>query len=401
MYKNKAKCLNEQLYFLLIVSLFIFSQELRSIIGQRFYELNILGILVTLAILLNNITKKNINKLILLYFSIWLYIITATLYEPKLTTLVYAVAVVFFPLILVIIQVKDYEYKYILEITLKILNSIIILITFIGILELVFGIKINLFIGKFMSERTYDQILINYRQTNEKRLYSFMGHPLYNTELYLIYITLNLIYSKYISKKEISIIKVIIATIGICLTGSKTGTILLALVILFLYKNNNKIKKIILISLGFLLLIQLGLLDTVIYRFTSVDLTTGRSEKWKEIESTNLYHARYFIGYGRKWATLLNNTIQSATSAFEYPIRMFSFEIGIVNTAMIYMFIMIIPISKLIKRRQFYLLFCFIIVLLDVNTFNGIAISGDKMLIFCFFTFLILNLSDYLKSIGI
>ncbi|ETJ35923.1 hypothetical protein Q604_UNBC09760G0002, partial [human gut metagenome] len=122
MYKNKAKCLNEQLYFLLIVSLFIFSQELRSIIGQRFYELNILGILVTLAILLNNITKKNINKLILLYFSIWLYIITATLYEPKLTTLVYAVAVVFFPLILVIIQVKDYEYKYILEITLKILN---------------------------------------------------------------------------------------------------------------------------------------------------------------------------------------------------------------------------------------------------------------------------------------
>ncbi|ETJ35880.1 hypothetical protein Q604_UNBC09799G0001, partial [human gut metagenome] len=42
-----------------------------------------------------------------------------------------------------------------------------------------------------------------------------------------------------------------------------------------------------------------------------------------------------------------------------------------------------------------------IIVLLDVNTFNGIAISGDKMLIFCFFTFLILNLSDYLKSIGI
>jgi hypothetical protein len=80
---------------------------------------------------------------------------------------------------------------------------------------------------------------------------------------------------------------------------------------------------------------------------------------------------------------------------------MFSLEMGVLMTIMIYIFIALIPILTLIKRRHWYLLTCYLTVFLDINTFNGIALLGDKMMILNLFIFLIYNLSNYIKETSI
>ncbi|WP_139376263.1 hypothetical protein [Clostridium chromiireducens] len=251
-----------------------------------------------------------------------------------------------------------------------------------------------------MSPRTQEQIIANSMSDEAKRLYSFMGHPLFNTELYLMFLVLNILYNKYLQQRKSPVWILVVPTIGLAFTGSKTGFVLLCVSVLLLFKSSNIINKILLIMFGLIIALKIGLFNTLIYRFTTGSLTSGRSEKWIEITSMNIFPIKFFTGYGNGFTFILNSYVDWASAAFEYPIRMFSLEMGIIMTIMIYLFIMVIPIIILMKRGHWDLLLSYLIVFADINTFNGIAILGDKMMILSLFIFLILNLSKliYMKD---
>lgn len=391
----KRESRNKKLFIILLISLFIFSQELREgTLGNTFATINILSLFSVSLLILNNFNKLNKRKFIIFYITILIYMFSASLYESSFFTIIKCIIAFIFPLILILLEIDKDTLKSIFKFTVITLNIIIIIMTIIGIFEIIFGININTHISTFMSQRTREQIVDNSMSINSKRLYSFMGHPLFNTELYLMFLMLNILYNKYLMQKKCPLWILAAATIGIAFTGSKTGFVLLCFSILTLFKSSNKIKKFLLIISGIAVALKIGLFNTLFYRFTTGSLTSGRSEKWIEIKSMNLYPIKFFTGYGNGFTFTFNTYVDWASAAFEYPLRMFSLEMGIIMTVMIYIFIMLIPTITLIKRMHWYLLLSYLIVFVDINTFNGIALLGDKMMILSLFIFLILGLSN-------
>ncbi len=397
--KNEIQIINKKCIIFLLISLFVFSQELRvGVIGNKFSNINILALVSLGVLVIKNFRKINKKKLMLLQLTILIYISTSMIYENKIITIINFIVAFIIPLILVIVEIDNNTIEYAFKITIIILNLIILIMTIIGILEMIFHININPIISNFMSERTREQIIESSMSTQSKRLYSFMGHPLFNTELYLMFFILNNLYSKYIKKQQCPLWILAVAVIGIAFTGSKTGIILLCVSIITLFKCSNKLKKLLIIICGSFIALESGLLDTLMSRFTSGSLTTGRSEMWDEIQLLNLYPIKFFTGYGLGFTFTFNSYLTYASAAYEYPIRMFSLEIGMLTAIMIYIFLFAIPTIVLIRRKHIYIYICYLVIFLDVNTFNGLSTSGDKMLIFSFFIFLILNLSKLLKE---
>lgn len=389
---------NKKIFIVLLISLFIFPQELRSVFGEKIYTINILGMVSLLLLVLNNFREIDKKKLILLYTTVLIYMCSAIFYENKITTVITTMTLFIIPLSLTIIKVDKHTLRDILKWIIWILNSIIIVITAIGILEMTFDLNINIAISKFMSQRTQELMLLNSFMGDNKRLYSFMGHPLFNTQLYLMFFILNTVYSKYFKRESLPIWVLIVSVIGIAFTGSKAGFVILCLAIAALFKSNSRMKKILVVACGMIIAFKLGLFDNLISRFTAGSLTTGRNEKWLEIQSMDLFPIKFFTGYGRGFTFQFNSYVDWASAAFEYPARMFSLEFGVMVTALIYTFIMVIPTIILLARRHYYLFISYLIVFLDVNTFNGLSTTGDKMLIFCLFVFLILNLSNSMQE---
>ena len=189
---------NKKIFFILIISLFVFSQELREgILGNALGAINILSIFSVSILVLNNFKELNKRNFILFYIVILIYVFTASLYEDSFFTIIKCIISFIFPLLLVFTKVDENTLKNIFRTTIKILNIVIIIITIIGIFEILLGININNYISKFMSERTQAQIIANSMSESKKRLYSFLGHPLFNTQLYLMFLVLNILYDKY------------------------------------------------------------------------------------------------------------------------------------------------------------------------------------------------------------
>jgi hypothetical protein len=395
----KKQSRNKKLFIILLFSLFIFSEELREgILGNTLATINILSLFSVSFLIINNFKELNKGKFFLFYLTLLIYMFTASLYENKFSTIAKCIVSFIFPLIFIITEVNKDTFEDLFKFTIMALNTIIIIMTIIGIFEMIFGINVNNYISNFMSERTREQIIENSMTVSGRRLYSFMGHPLFNTELYLMFLILNILYNKYLVQKKCPLWILIVSTIGIAFTGSKTGFVLLCISILLLFKSKHKINKFLLIISGILIALKVGLFNTLIYRFTTGSLTSGRNEKWIELQSMNLYPIKFFTGYGNGFTFVFNTYVDWASAAFEYPPRMFSLEMGILITIVIYIFLIFIPTMTLIARRQWYLLLSYYIVFIDTNTFNGIALLGDKMMILSLFIFLILGLSKYIKE---
>ncbi|CEH33397.1 hypothetical protein [Romboutsia lituseburensis] len=388
----------KNIFIFFIITLFIFPQEIRSgILGGKFGTVNFIAVITIGILFLKYI--KNINKI---YFAFWyitilIYLFTASLYEVDLGRIIKCILIYFMPLLIIGFELEKKDTIKILKFWLNTINCIIIVITVIGIIEKFLGINIMIELSKFMTPRIRDLVMM---QQSEKiyRLYSFMGHPLFNTQMYLIFFVINNIYSYYILNNRCKLWVAIFSIVGISLTASKTGIVMISLAIVLLFKVDSKVSKIIIIALIIILGNEFNLFDNVITRFMGDSLTTGRSEKWEFIKSMNQYPMKFFTGYGNGFVFELNNYINWASAAFEYPIRMFAFEFGILTMVLIYIPIMIIPTFLLIKRRQVYLLISYYIVFIQVNTYNGLALHGDYMLIFCFFVFMIINISKMLKG---
>ena len=388
----------KKIFVVLLISLFVFSQELRSILGPKNYTVNILGTISIFVLLIKNLKAINKKKLAFLYITMIMYIFSSAFYENNLMKIFTGSIIVVFPLILTIIEVNKDILRDIFKQTIIILNLIVISITIIGVLEIVFNLNINSNFSPFFSSRLQEQIFSNSVSEN-KRLYSFMGHPLFNTELYLLFFVLNILFSKYFKEKPCPIWVLITAVIGVAFTASKSGFVLLSFIIIFLFKYNNRIKKVTIAISSIIIAFYSGLFDNLISRFFSGSLTSGRNEMWFKIRESNIFPIKFFTGYGRGFTFQINSYMEWASAAFEYPLRMFSLELGVIMTIMIYIFIMVIPIITLVKRKQYYLLYSYLVIFIDVNTFNGLSTSGDKMIIFCLFIFLVLNLSNYIREI--
>lgn len=381
---------------MLFCSVFLVPQQVR--VGIINYKLGILNyfalaLICILVLLFYKFMKKEYLFLIvccIVYFSIG-----GLFYEPNISTIIFSILCYIAPFILLSIRVDSIQFEKIFTVFLKVFNCVIILITAIGLLDRITNNYFINLLSPLMTERM--QELINAPMAST-RMYSIYGHPLFNTELYLMFILLNSIKQKYFTKNLNNILVQIISLIGILLTASKTGIILFLCTIFLVNFNKKNIKYFIYFFIIGVFLLNLGAFNNILLRFTTESLTTGRSDMWKIVTHHNLFPIKFFSGYGRGFTfTYANEYLKDAQAAFEYPIRMFSLEFGTMSMLLLYSVMFILPIIELFRSRNTFLILSFMIIFLDINTYNGLALLGDYMLVFCIFAFLVLNTSKHAK----
>ncbi|EHK2306071.1 hypothetical protein KCK38_001926 [Clostridium perfringens] len=301
---------------------------------------------------------------------------------------------IMFPSILLIINLSGEIFEKVFNIYLKFINIISIILITTAIFDKVTGYGIARFLANIFNDRYfYDAVYYN---NSIGRFYSFMGHPLYNAQIFLMFYIVNFFAKKYFKTGLNMIVVSIITMLGVLFTASKTAFVLLLICLIFFRPIKNKFIYVIFIILAIYFSINLGLFDPLIYRLKTQTLTSGRNEVWNIITQMNIFPIKWFSGYGSGFNNLYNNYVTLASAAFEYPIRLFSLEYGRIFTIGLYTLICVYPILKILLRKNILILLGFAIIFLDVNTYNAIGLGSDNMLMFITFTYICINLSEYI-----
>lgn len=384
---------------LLFFSLFIFSFQVRGIVLKgNAKNFNIIATISIIYILIR--TLKNTNKyMILIVITCILNVLISQIYNNKaIIENIVVISCIILPLFLVISNINNEVIVQIFDKYIKVFNVIIIIMIVIGIIDNLTANSLGKIIASIINDSIYYELVSN---PTYNRYYSFMGHPLYNTQLFLMFYLINLISNKYFKKGMNMNYVIVLTIIGLSLTASKTGIILLGVTLLFTSPLKNKWIYYTYICVFLIILFKLGVFDTVLDRFTYGTLTSGRNEVWEIIKNNNFIPFKFLNGYGSGYNNQINYFVQTGSAAYEYPIRLFALEYGILNTLLIYLTIFVYPFLCLLKNRHYIILMAFLIVFVDVNTYNGIGLGMDIMLMFCVYVYILLNISNYIKSSNI
>jgi hypothetical protein len=299
--------------------------------------------------------------------------------------------------ILIIIGIKSYkiiEIEKTVKAFIGILNCTIIIVVIIGIVDYLTGSKIQEILAEYYFNEGYFTRTIIYQADKIYRYYSVLGHPLRLSGIILINYALNIVYRKYYE----SIINInflsAISLIGICLANSKAGIV--SIVGLIILSNFSEKKGLILkiVFTGTLLVVLFStslFRSTILNRFFSTDLTTGRSEIVSYIK-TGYIPQPSLIGKGPGYSYYVSNEAATGALSFEYPPIMYSYDCGIIGMLFIYSILFIYPIYILIRSKQWFVVFCYLIVFLQYNTHAGIVVQEDTMGQLVFFTYIIINI---------
>ena len=305
-----------------------------------------------------------------------------------------------FPLMLIAYELDSIN--TITEIFLKIFNFIIILLTIYGIIDYLTKGALQLFIADNLAYGEL-QLLINSEHGYIYRMYSFFGHPLHNAELYIIFYTTNKVYNRFHKNYYNDYILLIITSIGLILSGSKTALVIGCFLFIFC----SGIKKHKFLYLIFFMITISILFSSSIFKnnlferfqigIETNDISSGRNDVLKEVIR---------LGIKPNWITSAgagnsrNITVNAMTGAenFEYPPIMLAYDYGIIETGLIYALIFLYPFITFFRNKHWFILFNYLGLFIYANSNNGLANLGtDSMAILCFIIMLFINLSNQQK----
>lgn len=389
--------LNKLIFIGMILSVFLVSFYVRQTFLKQFASMNYIYIIILLLYIILNL--RNVDKVMLIYITYIIFYIFIVDYignNNSIISIIRNISMIIIPIYLFTVKTKIENLQQVMTTILKCINFIIIIIFVIGIIDPFINFKIMSFFGGNITPELNKWIIKN-KDFTGYRYTSFMGHPLVTKELFIYFFIMNMAYYKKFKKQLINkYIVMVISLVGVLLTGSKSGIVLIIITIVFSEiidkKRTNLLVTLIIISITY----SLGLFNNVILRFQSGSLTTGRAEGWEYINQLGILSAKFFSGYGENIFIQLSNVTGNSitTAALEYPVRILLYKYGFICTIMIISILFLYPIKCFIKRKQFYLLFLFIIKLIDVNLYNGLIFKADNMILFVLFTYFLLQLSN-------
>jgi len=261
-------------------------------------------------------------------------------------------------------------------------------IVLMGLLDIIFGTGF----GKFIADYTQTESLFELLRTG--RMVSYVGHSLLSTELMLLCFLFNTLKHYYIKKNEpiaLTVYNCVMPAIGIGLCGSKTGFVLFAISFAVLYVNRKGLKYVILIIAAIYWALSMGFFDSVLHRFeiglSMGDLSTGRNTNLVLLWKSGALDFHFLTGHA---GTTLS---EKMIAALEYPPLRWAYLFGVWFSVAMCSILFVIPIFKCIKYKKFKVLFALLIIIADVNSYNGITTLSDQMLIYCVSVLLLLNLA--------
>lgn len=279
--------------------------------------------------------------------------------------------------------------------SIKILNLFVVIMFMYMLIDLFTGCAMTKALSVIFPK------LAEYIPTNtgflQFRSASYLGHELYTKHFIIMFYMLNMLYYLTTSKYLINIIVLYgVSVIGIALSGSKLGIlILLFLIVFFNLKSKNKMINFTLIFLGLLILAYLGIFDYVINRFTTTTFTTGRSQAW-ELVATSLPNLKAIGGLGEGLMEFLRaryNDIQ-VTAAFEYPFKIWMYRYGWVVTALILYQIYACTLYKFIKGKSIIFILSFLMIIGETSSFNQLVYNPDLIILVVLWNIILSNMFD-------
>lgn len=261
-----------------------------------------------------------------------------------------------------------------------------------GLMDMFLGVGIGNSIAIFTNAASLIESI------RQGRMVSYFGHPLLTTEIMILTFSFNTLVNYCIEKKSIfyTVYYSLISVIGIGMCGGKTGLVLIAIEFALLYVNKKGLKYFIIVAAAVYWAYGYGLLDTVIGRFIagfeSGDITTGRNTALLRVIQGGMLSFNLLIGHAGM------NLSERMIAALEYPPLRWAYLFGVWFSVLMCVVLFAIPAIKILKNKNIKIFIVFLILVLDVNSYNGITTQSDQMLLYCVSVFLLLNLSYLLRG---
>lgn len=263
-----------------------------------------------------------------------------------------------------------------------------------GLMDMFLGVGIGNSIAIFTNAASFIESI------RQGRMVSYFGHPLLTAEIMILTFSFNTLVNYCIEKKSIfyTVYYSLISVIGIGMCGGKTGLVLIAVEFALLYVNKKGLKYFIIVAAAVYWAYGYGLLDTVIGRFIagfeSGDITTGRNTALLRVIQGGVLRFNLLIGHAGM------NLSERMIAALEYPPLRWAYLFGVWFSVLMCVVLFAIPAIKILKNKNIKIFIVFLILVLDVNSYNGITTQSDQMLLYCVSVFLLLNLSYAVRGNG-
>lgn len=274
----------------------------------------------------------------------------------------------------------------------KLLTVASTIVVTVGLLDMFWGVGIGNSIANFTNVASLIEAI------RQGRMVSYFGHPLLTTEIMILTFSFNTLVNYCIEKKSVPFVVYysLISVIGIGMCGGKTGLILIAIEFALLYIDKRGLKYFIIVTIAVYWAYLYGLLDIAIGRFIagfeSGDLTTGRNTALLHVIHDGTLKFDFLIGH------VGINLSERMIAALEYPPLRWAYLFGIWFSVLMCVVLFLIPAIKILANKNIKIFIVLVILILDVNSYNGITTQSDQMLLYCVSVFLLLNLSYALKE---
>lgn len=388
--------------FLLIGNILLIPNTLKAaIFNPTAVYINVFWLLGLLFVILNpfnlfltNKRKKNILiKILFILTLLFSYSIFGQYFSNS--DMIKRFLTMNFPVLILFYNFKSKDnFKIFLKYSLFFFNIAALIIALSGVIDLLTSRAVSYF---FMS--TFSDYTSLPDQYSMSRTISYYGHPLYTSQLLLIYLSLNEIKARILKKQTTIYFHYVVCALGLSFTSSKAAMLtFLAYVVL---SNFTKFKKLIPIFIIIIIGYFQGFFSNVISRLqddiAKGNITSNRNSSLALLINTNQLNFNFFRGTSN---FVPNDPIFIA--ALEYPPLHLAYTHGAFYVLTLYTGLIFYPIYIFFKEKHlsWFLLINFSAITVFVNTFNGLSNGRDNFMLFVTYTFILINASKYLKMEG-
>lgn len=231
------------------------------------------------------------------------------------------------------------------------------------------------------------------------RYASYLGHYLFTDVIYVGYYILNTFYKhSFFDETEKPIILHIVAVIGVISTGSKTGLLILS--VLLIMFNIKKIKYMIALIVGAFALYFAGFFNILLGRLSTEEFSTGRFGAWQTLFSMKVMKFNLFYGIGDDFFEYIHRFVDFGTAgiATEFPILCLLFKVGVIGFIAYIALMLLIPGYELLRKKNLYGAGCIGAYFFLIATYNGLTAYPDTQIVYIIVVLLIELISKVAKK---
>ena len=231
------------------------------------------------------------------------------------------------------------------------------------------------------------------------RYASYLGHYLFTDVIYVGYYILNAFYKhSFFDETEKPIILHIVAVIGVISTGSKTGLLILS--VLLIMFNIKKIKYMIALIVGAFALYFAGFFNILLGRLSTEEFSTGRFGAWQTLFSMKVMKFNLFYGIGDDFFEYIHRFVDFGTAgiATEFPILCLLFKVGVIGFIAYIALMLLIPGYELLRKKNLYGAGCIGAYFFLIATYNGLTAYPDTQIVYIIVVLLIELISKVAKK---